>query len=84
MELSSKLMQEAVDAFCKMPGIGKKTALRLVLFLMQQDEQEVKKLPMPLRRSRKASAIASGATILPTMPCVPFAAILHGTILRSA
>lgn len=44
MELSSKLMQEAVDAFSRMPGIGKKTALRLVLFLMQQEEREVRKI----------------------------------------
>ena len=43
MELSSKLMQEAVDAFSKLPGIGKKTALRLVLYLMQKEDQDVKK-----------------------------------------
>lgn len=43
MELSSRLMQNAVDAFSKLPGIGKKTALRLVLHLMKQNENDVQK-----------------------------------------
>ncbi|SRR6056297_1164228 len=39
--LSSKLLQDAVNEFSKLPGIGKKTALRLVLHLLNQDEEEV-------------------------------------------
>ncbi len=38
---SSKLLQSAVDEFSKLPGIGKKTALRLVLHLLKQQEQDV-------------------------------------------
>jgi recombination protein RecR len=38
---SSKLLQSAVDEFSKLPGIGKKTALRLVLHLLKQPEEEV-------------------------------------------
>jgi recombination protein RecR len=38
---SSKLLQSAVDEFAKLPGIGKKTALRLVLHLLKQPEEEV-------------------------------------------
>ncbi|TVQ17218.1 MAG: recombination protein RecR [Bacteroidetes bacterium] len=38
---SSKLLQSAVDEFSKLPGIGKKTALRLVLHLLRQQEQDV-------------------------------------------
>jgi recombination protein RecR len=38
---SSKLLQTAVDEFTKLPGIGKKTALRLVLHLLKQREDEV-------------------------------------------
>ena len=34
---SSKLLSQAVDAFASLPGIGKKTALRLVLHLLNQD-----------------------------------------------
>ncbi len=37
----SKLLQNAVDEFAKLPGIGKKTALRLVLHLLHQDNDEV-------------------------------------------
>lgn len=39
MKFSSKLIEEAVDAFASLPGIGKKTALRLVLYLVNQDTQ---------------------------------------------
>jgi recombination protein RecR len=38
MEFSSKIIEEAVGQFTKLPGIGKKTALRLVLHLLKQDE----------------------------------------------
>lgn len=38
MEFSSKLIEAAVHEFSKLPGIGKKTALRLVLHLLKQDE----------------------------------------------
>lgn len=34
-------MQDAVDAFSRLPGIGKKTALRLVLHIMQQEQKDV-------------------------------------------
>ncbi len=34
---SSKLLNHAVDAFAGLPGIGKKTALRLVIHLLNQD-----------------------------------------------
>lgn len=38
MNFSSKLIEEAVDAFAGLPGVGKKSALRLVLFLLQKDK----------------------------------------------
>lgn len=38
MNLSSKLIENAVDSFASLPGIGKKTALRLVLHLLKQDK----------------------------------------------
>ncbi len=37
----SKLLEEAVREFAKLPGIGEKTALRLVLYLLKQDKEEV-------------------------------------------
>ncbi|MBT1705566.1 recombination mediator RecR [Chryseosolibacter indicus] len=39
MEYPSKLIEEAVNQVSKLPGIGKKTALRLVLHLIKQNEQ---------------------------------------------
>lgn len=41
MIFSSKLIEDAVNAFAKLPGIGKKTALRMVLHLMQQEKSDV-------------------------------------------
>lgn len=41
MTFSSKLIEDAVLAFAKLPGIGKKTALRMVLHLLKQDKEEV-------------------------------------------
>jgi len=40
-QYSSSLLENAVNEFAKLPGIGRKTALRLVLFLLKQPEQEV-------------------------------------------
>ena len=38
---SSKLLNKAVEQFATLPGIGKRTALRLVLFLLKQEDHEV-------------------------------------------
>lgn len=40
-EFSSPLLERAVSEFAKLPGIGRKTALRLVLHLLKQNEPEV-------------------------------------------
>ena len=37
----SALLENAVNEFSKLPGIGRKTALRLVLHLLRQDDQHV-------------------------------------------
>ena len=37
----SQLLEKAVNEFAKLPGIGRKTALRLVLHLLRQDVEEV-------------------------------------------
>lgn len=41
MQFSSALLENAVNEFAKLPGIGKKTALRLVLHLLKQDNKAV-------------------------------------------
>jgi recombination protein RecR len=40
MQFSSQLLETAVNEFAKLPGIGKKTALRLVLHLIKQPKEE--------------------------------------------
>ena len=37
MQFSSSLLENAVNEFARLPGIGKKTALRLVLHLLKQE-----------------------------------------------
>jgi recombination protein RecR len=41
MNFSSRLIEDAVNEFSKLPGVGKRTALRFVLHLMKQDVAEV-------------------------------------------
>lgn len=41
MQFSSSLLENAVNEFAKLPGIGKKTALRLVLHLLKQNTSDV-------------------------------------------
>ncbi len=53
MEFSSKLIQEAVDAFATLPGIGKKTALRLVLHLVNRPAEDTEHLTVALQRMRQ-------------------------------
>ena len=43
MNFSSKLLENAVSEFGKLPGIGQKTALRLVLHLLNQDDKDVER-----------------------------------------
>lgn len=41
VQYSSRLLENAVSQFSKLPGIGRKTALRLVLHLLRQDREDV-------------------------------------------
>lgn len=53
MNFSSKLIEEAVQAFASLPSIGKKTALRLVLHLMNQEEQVTEQIAEAIVKMRK-------------------------------
>ncbi|MBL7911767.1 MAG: recombination protein RecR [Bacteroidia bacterium] len=44
MEFSSKIIEQAVEAFAQLPGVGKKTALRYVLHVIKQDKQQAEAL----------------------------------------
>ncbi|XWN35762.1 MAG: recombination mediator RecR [Roseivirga sp.] len=52
MRYSSKLIEEAVHEMATLPGIGKKTALRLVLFLLKAPKEQTEKLARALCKLR--------------------------------
>jgi recombination protein RecR len=53
MIFSSSLLENAVNEFARLPGIGKKTALRLVLHLIKKDIPEVKNFSEAIQRMRE-------------------------------
>ncbi len=53
MQFSSALLETAVNEFAKLPGIGRKTALRLVLHLLRQDPAAVQGFGETIMRMRQ-------------------------------
>jgi len=53
MQFSSSLLENAVNEFAKLPGIGKKTALRMVLHLLKQDEAATENFSETIARMRR-------------------------------
>ncbi len=53
MNFPSKLIEDAVAEFERLPGIGKKTALRLVLYMMKQDFAMVERFTCTIEKMRK-------------------------------
>jgi recombination protein RecR len=49
----SQLLEKAVTEFSKLPGIGRKTALRLVLHLLRQDDEDVDGFATAVSRLKK-------------------------------
>ncbi len=52
MNFPSKLVENAVNEISKLPGIGKKTALRLALYLLKESEEETLRLASSLVKLR--------------------------------
>ncbi|QDO94078.1 recombination protein RecR [Formosa sediminum] len=52
MEFSSKLLEKAVNEMSQLPGVGKRTALRLVLHLLRQPESQTVQLAQALLNMR--------------------------------
>ena len=52
MEFSSKLLEKAVNEMSQLPGIGKRTALRLVLHLLRQPKEQTTLLASALQQMR--------------------------------
>ncbi|WP_300489978.1 recombination mediator RecR [Flavobacterium sp.] len=53
MEFSSKLLEKAVNEMSQLPGIGKRTALRLVLHLLKQPKEQTQLLASALTQLRE-------------------------------
>lgn len=53
MEFSSKLLEKAVNEMAQLPGIGKRTALRLVLHLLKQPKEHTGFLTQSLTTMRE-------------------------------
>ncbi len=53
MEFSSKLLETAVNEMSQLPGIGKRTALRLVLHLLKQPKEQTTFLSQALTSMRE-------------------------------
>ncbi len=53
MEFSSKLIEKAVNEMSQLPGIGKRTALRLVLHLLKQPKEQTEFLSQALIKMRE-------------------------------
>ena len=52
-EYSSKLLETAVGELSRLPGIGKKTALRLALYILREDQSYAENLSKAIERMRK-------------------------------
>lgn len=52
MNFSSRLLENAVNEFSKLPGVGQKTALRLVLHLLNQPTADVERLSESLTKMK--------------------------------
>ncbi len=52
-EYPSKLLENAVNEFASLPGIGRKTAFRLVMNLLKRDSEEVKRFGESIIRLHK-------------------------------
>lgn len=53
MQYQSQLLENAVEEFAKLPGVGKKTALRFVLHLLRQEPDRAQRLGESLITLRK-------------------------------
>ena len=52
-QFSSALLEKAVAEFSKLPGIGRKTALRLVLFMLKRKSEDVEQFAETISRMRR-------------------------------
>ena len=69
--LSSQLLSDAVDAFSSLPGIGKKSAMRLALHLLKQPEDKVEKFAMAFVNLRRNILYCDRCNMISDSPKCP-------------
>lgn len=67
----SQLLENAVGEFAKLPGIGRKTALRLVLHLLRQDTADVLQLTDAVSRMKQQVKYCSNCHNISDQDCCP-------------
>ena len=77
MNTPSKLLDQGVEAFASLPGIGRKTALRLALHMLRQSKEEVAFFSNSVSRMRMKSSFAKHAITFQKQNFAIFAAILN-------
>lgn len=80
----STLLEKAVGEFSKLPGIGRKTAMRLVLHLLRQDTSVVEAFGSSIITLKHKVNIARCVIIYLIRKLVRFVQIRSGTRLWSA
>ena len=73
-EMISNLLQQAVDAFSRLPGIGKRTALRMALYLIKQPREDVERFGMAFIRLRNEITYCSKCSMLSDTGLCPICA----------
>lgn len=68
MEFSSKLLENAVNEIAQLPGIGKRTALRLALHLIKQPKEHTSHLTQALNELREHINFCSSCHNLSDVP----------------
>lgn len=68
MDFSSKLLENAVNEVSQLPGIGKRTALRLMLHLLKQPISQTQKLSQSLQQMREEMVFCSSCHTISDTP----------------
>lgn len=80
MDYSSKLLENAINEMAQLPGIGKSTALRLLLHLLKRPEEQSLDLAKSLIDLRTKIKFCKTATTSVIKSCVKFVEIPTATI----
>ena len=75
MDLSSKLLSNAVDEISKLPGIGKSTALRLALHLVNKEEGDIDNLLKSIKQLKKVYYFVKDVKVFLIIKYVTFAQV---------